>query len=232
MAIITLGAPVSGIRGKVGGNVYSANKSGPYLKAWGRGSNPRSTPQTEHRNKLVKFAQAWQNLTAGQQAGWVTYAALPAQDKTNSLGETYSASGFNWFVEINLNLDSAGAVQRNIAPVLAVPAAPITDSAAINITGGSANSQWRVNGADPNLAGFFAIKAVVTNSLGTIAIPNVTPFMITAIPDGARKILFQTEVETKFGIIVLGQYSASTIQSQNADGRRGPATTFSQPVEA
>lgn len=232
MGIVVFAAPVSGIRGKVGGNIYSANKSGAYIKAWGRGSNPRTQTQTTHRAALVRFAQAWASITTAQQADWDTYAALAAQDKTNSLGETYSASGFNWFVELSLNLHSAGASQIDSAPVLGTPAAPGIASFIMHKTSGAGNSQWRIDIGDPNLGAFHVVKAAIKNTLGNLAIPDVRTYMTTAIPDGNRKIFFQTELEAHFGTIQVGQQGFSTIAVQNAEGRRGPIEAQTTPIVA
>jgi len=124
MAITIIGPPLAGIRGTIGGVTYSANGSGTYARAWSTGSNPRTSKQSVIRGELAAKSAAWLALTPVQKAAWSTFAALPAQDLTNSLGETYSASGFNWFCKCNVRLDRLGRANITAVPTQARPAAP------------------------------------------------------------------------------------------------------------
>ncbi len=222
MAIISLAAPISGIRGKVGGVVYSQNKSGTYVKAWSRGSNPRTQSQSNQRSALVNASQLWKQITSGQRTDWDTYAALAAQEKFNSLGESYFASGFSWFVELGVNLLSAGESIIDSAPLLGTPGTPDTSNLVFNDTPGSSKSHWTLTAIDPDLLSNHAVKAHVVNSLGVTSFAPVKPFMICEVGTSAGRILsFQIELEEHFGTIQLGQKLFSTIQTQNAEGRRG-----------
>ena len=136
MAIIKLGATVVGIRGTVGGLTFSANKSGPLVRAWSKGSNPRTSFQTGQRSTIATIPALWTALTPAEQAAWDTFAALPAQDRTNRLGETFSASGFNWFTLINTRLLNIGRASRTAVPTQAVPAAPTISSLQLPFTTG------------------------------------------------------------------------------------------------
>ena len=124
MAIIKVSAPVAGIRGTVGGMIYSANKSGAYVRRWTGPINPRSGPQSIQRGNVGGMAAAWRALTSGQRADWDTYAGEPEQELTNPLGESYYASGWNWYVSCNTNLARVGRAPIEDAPTVAVPAAP------------------------------------------------------------------------------------------------------------
>lgn len=128
MAIIKLGPMVVGIRGTVGGITFSANLSGPNARAWSRGANPQSALQTDQRARLASLPAAWRSLSSAERAAWDTFAALPAQDLINSLGETYSISGFLWYTKINIRLLVAGRAIRVLVPTQSRPSAPsITD---------------------------------------------------------------------------------------------------------
>jgi len=150
MGILTFAAPVSGLRGKVGGNIFSANRSGPYLKSWGKGSNPRSALQTANRADLTTFAQSWAAISAANKTNWDTYAAAAAQDKTNSLGETYSASGFNWFCAINFNRRTVGSAQLDTSPAVAVPGTPIIQTKRFDTTASVLDSVVVMTVGSPN----------------------------------------------------------------------------------
>ena len=124
MAIIKIGAPLTGIRGTIGGITYSANKSGPYAKAWARSSNPRTEKQTTERSYLAELSTKWRDIGWLYRAAWDSFAALPAQELTNSLGEAYYASGWNWFCKCNIRLLRLSRTPESLSPSQARPAAP------------------------------------------------------------------------------------------------------------
>ena len=128
MAIIKLGIMVVGIRGTVGGGTFSANKSGPYVKAWSRGSNPRTDFQTIQRATIAAMPQLWRDLTPAEKTAWDVWALLAAQDRINRLGEIFSASGFNWFTIINTRLLNIGRPTRTAVPTQSRPSAPTISS--------------------------------------------------------------------------------------------------------
>lgn len=128
MAIIKLGPTIIGIRGTVGGITFSANKSGPIARAWSRGANPRSTRQTTARSLLAAIPQLWRDLSPAEQTAWDTFAALPAQELFNRLGESFFGSGFLWFTKINTRLLTIGRSTRVAVPVAARPSPPTISS--------------------------------------------------------------------------------------------------------
>ena len=124
MAIAKFGVLVVGVRGTVGGAKFSANKSGPYISQWSRSANPRTPFQTAQRASIATMPPLWRALTDVERTAWAVFAALPAQERFNSLGESFFASGFNWFTIINVRLLNMGRASRIAPPVQAVPAAP------------------------------------------------------------------------------------------------------------
>lgn len=124
MALIQLGGLVSGLRGTVGGVTYSANASSNYAKAWAKGPRSQTALASLERSRLATWGPLWRAMSAAQRTAWDTYAALAAQAKTNSLGDTYYASGFNWYVEINDARTRAGLAVTSTTPANPAPAAP------------------------------------------------------------------------------------------------------------
>lgn len=230
MAIVQYAAPVAELRGKVGGIVFSATKAGPYVKAWGKGSNPRTQIQTEHRGTLSTFAQAWADITAAQRTAWNVYAALPAQQKLNSLTQLYSVSGFNWFIEININRRAAGQAQLSAAPVLGTPAAPFLALIQPASTGNPSLSRLVVPPGDPSINQTNAIKTQVLNTAGRSSFSPIRTFMLAFnYGVGVRSYFIQTELESHFGTLQIGQTLFAQLQIQNSEGRRGPLSASSAP---
>lgn len=139
MAILKLAAPVAGIRGTVAGLIYSANGSGPYVKAWAAPSNPRTETQTIERSILAQMPTLWRALTIFERALWDNFAALPAQELFNSLGESYFISGWLWFVKCNIRLLRVGRATITATPTVARPAAPTIDDFRVAVDGTESN---------------------------------------------------------------------------------------------
>lgn len=169
MAILKFGTLVVGARGTLGGATLSANKAGPYAKSWAKGSNPDTQRQAAHRSSLVRWAIAWRTLTNSQRTAWDVYAALPAQDLTNSLGETYSISGFGWYVRINMNLEQAADDPRVDPPTLTQPAAPIIDTFHLKTDAAGTETRVILDATSPNVLDKIVLKATLFFSQGITA---------------------------------------------------------------
>lgn len=127
MAIIKIGPPLSGIRGTIGGITYSANAATPYAKLWAQGPKKNTPKQSVQRAFQSQMPLLWNDMTDVQRAAWRTFAADPDQELTNSLGEAYYASGFNWFCKCNVRLLRQGLTPEVPVPSQARPGAPTID---------------------------------------------------------------------------------------------------------
>ncbi|MEE8539994.1 MAG: hypothetical protein V3S54_09260 [Woeseiaceae bacterium] len=222
MAIVKFGPTVVGARGTIAGTIFSANRGGPYARGWSRGSNPSSSLQLAQRSALAQQSSDWRDLTVAQQDDWIDYADDPPQELTNSLGETYFASGPNWFVRINLHLVAAGEATRVDAPTLTRPLAPILDTATrLSTTAGVGNTRVQFTVASPNLGFNHVMQARVTDQ-GRTAIAAGFKFQIIAVPNVSRIVVFQDEIEATFGTIILGQRMFMQARSQDSHGQRSP----------
>lgn len=139
MAIITLAAPLSGLRGTLGGVVYSANGTTPYARAWSRPTTPLTLSQSAQQMLWSQLPSLWRDLSSAQRAAWDTFAALPAQALTNSLGATYYASGANWFTRCNARLLAMDTSTITAVPTQARPSAPTISWAQVTPTGTRTN---------------------------------------------------------------------------------------------
>lgn len=119
MAIIKLQAPVSEIRGTIGGITYSKNGSG----ITARGKMPRrrsmSTKQQQQWAGNAIIVQAWRNLTVPQRADYKTYATTWAASSAQKVGRKLTA--FNWFYSINYWRTKLGMAIFDTPPTHTVP---------------------------------------------------------------------------------------------------------------
>ncbi len=135
MAITKIGPPLSGIRGTIGGITYSENRTSTYARAWAPPSNPKTPKQSTQRSNIGAMPALWNLLTSPQQDAWRTFADLPAQELTNPLGETYFASGYNWFVKCNTRLMRVGRTTITAVPTQARPTGPTNNGITVTPNG-------------------------------------------------------------------------------------------------
>jgi len=106
MAKIKFSVGIAAASGKVGGNVFSRNGSGAYLKTFAMPVNPNTSKQQAVRAAFAVQVAAWRGLSAAQQQAWKDIASqYPSQD---ALGNKIQYSGQQLFIKLNQNLTTAG----------------------------------------------------------------------------------------------------------------------------
>lgn len=116
-----LGEPRSG---SLAGTTYSRNRNGQYVRNRSTPVNPSSTFQAAVRSRLGSNASAWRALTDGQRAGWTSLGA--SITRTDSLGTSYTLTGFQAYCEVNNNNLAAGNAVVAAAPTLVSPTGLVT----------------------------------------------------------------------------------------------------------
>jgi len=224
MAIVVFGPLIVGARGTIAGTIFSANKAGPFARGWNRGPNPRSTGQAAQRGRTSGMAKTWRGLTQLQRDAWVTWAADPAQEKFNSLGESYFASGFNWYVAINSRLLYVGRGTRPTPPAIARPAAPTISGLVIRSTASGLNSTIAYP-VDEFLGFDLVLFTAMASSEGVLNKTQGWRLAHQTQAPGAASEIFQTGLEASFGTIFLTQRGFVRLCRQTTDGVRSAFAT-------
>lgn len=99
MALLKLGAIVTQVSGKVGGQSFGTSGSHSTLKNIGTSSNKRTVKQMGQRNKTSTVSSLWRSLTAVQKQSFADEA--PNYKYTNRIGELSTYSAFNLFQKLN-----------------------------------------------------------------------------------------------------------------------------------
>lgn len=141
MAKIKFISPVDEARGTIGGCVFSANASGSYVKSRRQPVRSYSVEQSFGKGVLSQWPNEWRALDQSQRDDWNTWAADPAQARTNSLGQTYYVSGFGQFVCLNSRLYWFLLPFITDPPVDAKPSAPLTSNISVYETGSASTSE-------------------------------------------------------------------------------------------
>jgi len=116
-----LGEPRSG---SFAGETSSRNRFGQYVRNRSIPVNPNSTNQGTVRARLSNNAAAWRVLTDLQRAGWASLGSDITRN--DSLGQTYTLTGFQAYCLVNNNNLAAGNAIVAAAPLLTDPGTLLT----------------------------------------------------------------------------------------------------------
>jgi hypothetical protein len=117
MAKILFGMMMTDARGKLGGQVFSKNRGGSYVRRKVTPSNPRTLDQQANRALLGSTSRGWSSLTDAQRTAW--NAAVVNWPKKTIFGGTKIPSGKGLYVELNKNLSAAGQSNISVPPAKA-----------------------------------------------------------------------------------------------------------------
>lgn len=219
--IIKLGALVVGARGTAGGVTYSASLSGPYARLWSKGSNPRTTGQSKQRGRFSALPETWRQTDDAQKAAWAAFAADPAQELTNSLGEAYFATNYAWFVKINSLLSGAGYDFRLDPPSNTRPAAPVIDSFTFAEVAGVFTCEITYDPAEfPGTMGIVIFATLVARGGRMVQYTGYRK-LIDGIASPTGTYDFSIEFAAQFGVPQGGDRAFIQVFKQDDQGLRG-----------
>jgi len=230
MAIIKFGALIAGLRGTISGVTYTANKAGPFARIWSRGSNPRSTLQSDARIALSSLAAQWRSIDPSDQADWNTWAADPDQELTNALGETYYISGFAWWVKMSNWLTTVSRSPITTAPTDSKPVAPTIASLVVSAGAVASEITYAAGTFTPDFD--CVILLALAQSIGAYSTPG-PPVLITAqqVPAGTS-LDISDDIAARLGTPIVGQKAFAFVYRQNLEGYRSAPTSLTASVIA
>jgi hypothetical protein len=157
--------------GSIGGQTWSHNRSGAYVRARSIPVNPNTDRQVAVRNAVRSIAIAWETiLTQNQRDAWDTYAANVSW--MNPLGQVITLTGINHFIRSNTPRVVSGIARVDAAPVIFDIAAA---EGALSATASEATQDLTLDG-DP--AGAW------------IGEPDAWQFYYMGIPQNASRTFF------------------------------------------
>lgn len=110
--------------GSLAGQTSSRNRFGQYRRTRATPINPNSTAQGVVRARLGSNSADWRGLTSAQRAGWTSLGSQIT--RADSLGQSYTLSGFQAFCSVNGNKLSAGDAVVTDAPAVVTPTGLLT----------------------------------------------------------------------------------------------------------
>ena len=112
MARIIGGYPFGMLSGKLGGNVFSHNKGGQYVRQYVIPVNPDSTQQLQVRSRFGMAVATYHSLTAEKKAMWQAYANGVFSPKVGINHGQFS--GFNAYVALKNMVVQARQMSFNV----------------------------------------------------------------------------------------------------------------------
>jgi hypothetical protein len=106
MARCKFGTIVTDARGKVGGNMFQANRYGRTFKVLPKQPKRQSEAQQIVRNRFQLISRTWKTLTPEQRKTWAD--SVLDFTFTNVFGDTVAPSGQLLFQRLNMNMANAG----------------------------------------------------------------------------------------------------------------------------
>jgi hypothetical protein len=231
MAITQIAAPLSGIRGTVAGLVYSANRSGTYVKGWSMCTNPSTIDQVWQRGQLAQAGAAWRTLSTAEQLDWETFAMTPPETDYNSLGDVYVLSGFGWFTRIFLRRRRTGQVDDLIAPVSTPTDMPQTFTLELHPATGAAEDAVLGYTEDDFLAHYAILQLSIAPGVGTNTQTSRYLNCWEALGVGATETEFGVNYFNSWGITQVGMRLFGRLYRQADTGIRStPLQVFADVV--
>jgi len=226
VAITKLGAIFSGLRGSAGGTVFSAGKAGTYAHSFYRPSRNATHLRNQQRSRFSGIKCSWEALTQIQRNGWDAYGAGRA--KTNSLGDIFFASGYNWFATCNLRLLTQGDAPVVNCPINPPPGPLLTLTLTYNFFPNVASIAYTANPVGAGLR--VVVFGTTTFGDGRSVATGSQKFIAASPVNQASPYDFTAEWEAAEGNILDGHHGWITVFVSDAQGTRSAPLTDDSPA--
>ncbi len=197
----TPGPMVSALSGSVGGQTFSRNRGGQYVRARAVPITSTTPAALAAKARLATASSAWQGLTAGERTAWAFWAN--ANPIINTLGMSTVLTGQQAFVGNHTRLALAGQTTLTTPPIIPAPLA--LTSAVQDGDIGLGNVDLVFAASPLGAAEYLWIQAAVTNSAGINYIKNLLKFCGISAAAETTPFDDQAIIEARVGTLVVGQ---------------------------
>lgn len=226
MAKIKFGMMMTDASGKLGGQVFSKNRGGSYVRTKVTPTNPQTAAQSTIRGIFASISSRWSSLTDAQRASFNGF--VQAYARTDIFGDLRNPSGKSLFQRLNQNLEISGQAQTDVcsSPV-EVPFANLTTASADVST-----TTFLVNYSG-DLTGVKAIVwATPQMSQGTKFVKNQLRQIAVLDGGNAGSEDIWADYVAKFGTPVAGANISIAVRVINTNGQASPLEVVKATVQA
>lgn len=220
MAKIKFGMMMTDARGKLGGQVFSKNRSGAYVRTKVTPVNPQTTFQQANRASLGALSSNWSALTEAQRSAW--NEAAPQWEKTNVFGDLTRPTGKNLFTGLNKvsTINFPGSAVQLVPPSKA-ELLPVVVASAIYAVGSETLTITFT--ASSEAGGTFQVRATPPVSQGTSFVKNLYRFIGVATRSGSTATMTSGELVARIGTVTAGDKIFIEIREVLTSGQLGVA---------
>lgn len=197
----TPGPMIGAASGSVGGQTFSHNRYGAYVRTRAIPTNPNTVPQQNARSRLATFSAAWQGLTSAQRLAWKSWANN--NPIVNSLGAQQELTGQVAYVGLNCRLAQASEPAIDLPPVVPAPVGLVTLTATWDIGVGAFACTFTATPLGANERMW--CQAAVVNSSGINYVKNLLRVVSIETAATASPLDLQTSIEAVFGTLSVDQ---------------------------
>ena len=226
MAKIKFGMMMTDARGKLGGQVFSKNRAGAYIRTKVTPTNPRSMAQTVVRANFAVFTQGWSALTLALIAAW--NSAVSSWSTTDVFGDLKNPTGKNLYVRLNQSATLAGYPSFETVPEKLEMVSGIVTEVTVGTGLGLITLADVYFGNDARVV-VFATEPV---SNGTSYVKNKLRQIYSVLADTYNAQDLYNAYEARFGTIVLGQNIFFGIKYTLPNGQSSPVQILKGTITA
>lgn len=219
MAKIKFGMMMTDARGKLGGQVFSKNRSGAYIRTKVTPVNRRTESQQQNRNLLGTLSSAWGAITQASRDAW--NSSVESWQKTNVFGDLQKPTGKNLFTSLNkimlqnfpdrsVMLDPPAKKNLKVFSITSGTISASTTAITLNLAGESLpNAFMQVRATPPVSPGTSYVKNLLRNISGAFTVSETS------------QIVTGSAYLEKFGAIVVGQKIFVELRETTVSGELG-----------
>lgn len=216
MAKIKFGAMMVDASGKLGGQVFSKNRGGAYIRTKATPLNPQTTAQMAIRGIFASISSAWSGLTEESRQSFNNLVSSYA--RTDIFGDLRNPSGKNLFQRLNQNLVISGQAQITVCgEPQEVPFANL-----LFVSGNVSDTNLVASCAGDALGSKLVFWATPGLSQGTKFVKN--KLRQISVQDGSASADYDIWADylVKFGTPVAGANIYVGVRVINANGQASP----------
>jgi len=197
----TPGPMIGAASGSVGGQTFSRNRYGAYVRTRAIPVNPNTVPQQNARSRLSTYSANWQTLTASQKISWNAWALQ--NPIINTLGASQTLTGQAAYVGVNTRLAQATDTAIDVPPLTPAPTSLVTLTGTWDIGLGNFQIDFTATplAADDRLW----CQAAVVFSPGITYVKHLLRVVSITAKAQATALDLQVPIEAVFGSLQVGQ---------------------------
>ena len=226
MAKIKFGMMMTDARGKLGGQVFSKNKGGAYVRTKVTPSNPQTSSQSSVRALFGAISQGWSSLTEAQRSAW--RGAVDQWKSTDIFGDLIAPTGKELYQRLNNQAQVVGYSAISSPPAVEALPSDIVSAADIAVGAGTITLTGVSTSADVKVAVF----ATAPQTQGTKFVKNKLRLIYN--PDGDSFVAADayTAYVNKFGAPAAGDNVFLGVKYIADNGQATPLQTIKSAVVA